>query len=449
MKKQLHNLLIAPKQPDQDWQNKEVILNALLLSTVGLLAILLAANISSYVQTGIRVTGQRIFSTTAFLLLALALYALARKGRTELAARLLVLAYVAIVVIIFAWVGIDSPLGILLAGFLIPLAGMLLGARYALAMVFLNIGLLIVIRNGPSRALGMIVLSNIVMSTMYAMIGVISWLSIRQVQQSQARAVRYQAELKQERDSLEIKVKQRTKELWEAQLEKLQQTHRFAELGYISTALMHDLVNRLTVVSIDLATVEKQTNGKALDRAKQNISYIEDAVHRTRHHLRGEKLVATFSLYDEVAQLVKALRHNRERDVTITLLAPRSKKDLFITGNVTGFRQIINGLIINAIESYADMSDGRQKRVVVRLLMEGKHATITVSDKGKGISRSQLKTVFQPFYSTKGNNMGMGLFIAKQLTEQDFKGTIRVTSSKKNGTMFTLKVPVQAGSIER
>jgi signal transduction histidine kinase len=45
--------------------------------------------------------------------------------------------------------------------------------------------------------------------------------------------------------------------------------------------------------------------------------------------------------------------------------------------------------------------------------------------------------------------MGMGLFIAKQLTEQDFKGTIRVTSSKKNGTMFTLKVPVQAGSIER
>ena len=447
MKKRLYDLLIAPKKPDQDWQNKEVILSALLLSTVGLLAMLLAANISSYVLTGNHVTGQRIFSTTAFLLLALALYVLARKGRTGLTARLLVLAYIAIVVIIFAWVGIDSPLGVLLAGFLIPLAGMLLGARYALAMVFLNIGLLIAIHNGPSRSFGMIVLSTIVMSTMYAMIGFISWLFIRQVQQAQARAVRYQSELKQERDSLEVKVKQGTKELWKAQLEKLQQTHRFAELGYISTALMHDLINRLTVVSMDLVTIEKQTSGKALDRAKQNITYIEDAVQRTQHHLRGEKRVATFSLYSEVTQLVQALKHNRRRDVTITLLAPRSKKDLIVTGNVTGFRQIINGLIINAIESYADMPGKRKRRVTVRLFMEGKQATITVSDKGKGISRPQLKTIFEPFYSTKQNNMGIGLFIAKQITEQDFKGTIRVTSSKKNGTTFVLKLPVLTGGI--
>ena len=67
---------------------------------------------------------------------------------------------------------------------------------------------------------------------------------------------------------------------------------------------------------------------------------------------------------------------------------------------------------------------------------------IDISDTGKGIPSSKLKTVFQPGYTTKKRGWGLGLSLAKRIIETYHSGRIFVKKSVINeGTTFTIKLP--------
>jgi signal transduction histidine kinase len=66
---------------------------------------------------------------------------------------------------------------------------------------------------------------------------------------------------------------------------------------------------------------------------------------------------------------------------------------------------------------------------------------ITIQDTGPGIPEDKLKDVFRPFYTTKAEGTGLGLYITKQLVEK-IKGRIDVCSTPNVGTVFTVALPV-------
>jgi signal transduction histidine kinase len=67
---------------------------------------------------------------------------------------------------------------------------------------------------------------------------------------------------------------------------------------------------------------------------------------------------------------------------------------------------------------------------------------ITVEDNGPGIPADKLKDVFRPFYTTKAEGTGLGLYITQQLVEK-IKGRIRVESELDEGTTFSVSLPVK------
>lgn len=447
MKDTLYRLLIAPETPVTTYQqNKKIILNVLLLGTMAFLLISAIVATISYSRTGDTTTGLRILSTVLFLLLTVAIYFVARTGRSLLAAQLLVVLYVLFLSILLIWIGVYNPVGLVLAGFLIPLAGILLSARHAIGMLFLVFGLIIFVTifHTPDMRTDSLILRTILLGAILGMMGLISWLFIRQVQQFQAKAQKYHDALKQERDNLEIKVQERTRELQEAQLEKLQQNHRFTELGYTSTAMLHDMANHLTTVSLDI-NGSKNIKPSVRRRLEQNLNYLNDAIAKSRSHIRGQKIVTTFNIDEELSQLFKALRHNRENDrVTIDYNVTSPHRQLEYRGDLIGLRQAISCLVMNAVDAYHDQPRLRAKkpRVTIQIGRENNHIFIVVSDKGKGISQEQHQHIFEPFYSTKEKGMGMGLFITKQIVENDLHGTIEFSSSKVIGTTFIIKLPI-------
>jgi signal transduction histidine kinase len=73
---------------------------------------------------------------------------------------------------------------------------------------------------------------------------------------------------------------------------------------------------------------------------------------------------------------------------------------------------------------------------------KGKFAYIDVTDTGKGIHKSKIKTVFQPGYTSKKRGWGLGLSLAKRIVEEYHKGKIFVRRSEVGkGTTFRILLP--------
>src|SRR5262249_55228746 len=80
--------------------------------------------------------------------------------------------------------------------------------------------------------------------------------------------------------------------------------------------------------------------------------------------------------------------------------------------------------------------------VVTRAVPERGEVVVEVHDSGHGISPSQRKHIFEPFFSTKepGRGSGLGLFISSQIV-RDHKGAIDVESETERGSTFGVVLP--------
>jgi signal transduction histidine kinase len=102
--------------------------------------------------------------------------------------------------------------------------------------------------------------------------------------------------------------------------------------------------------------------------------------------------------------------------------------------NIPLFEWVIENLIRNAI----DAMEGEGK-IDIELSEKTGYLSIDVSDTGKGIPKSKLKTVFQPGYTSKRRGWGLGLSLTKRIIENYHKGKIFVKKSELGkGTTFRI-----------
>lgn len=99
-------------------------------------------------------------------------------------------------------------------------------------------------------------------------------------------------------------------------------------------------------------------------------------------------------------------------------------------------------LVSNAIEAYEGMKK-KDKLIVIEMKSSNSNARISIHDWGCGIRAKDLPRVFEPLFTTKSleRGMGIGLSVCKSIVEQDFKGNISAESTKK-GTVFAVTFPI-------
>lgn len=454
MRKKLYLAFIEPRETDIDQKNRELILNWI-LSGVLLLISLLALSL----MFGIAISGDFYkIDRLAYILLLTALFSYAfflvrTKRKAQYVARWgIVIFFILSGVYTITYWGVVNPYGVLLLSLSIILSGILLGSKYSLYTIVVTLiamsvvyllGSLKIIEADFSWISAPSTLGDIFgFGTFFALIGIISWLFNKQMEMSLKRAQKSEKALKLERDLLEIKVAERTRELQEAQLEKMQHVYRFAELGHLSTALFHDLAGNLSSLSIDIESMRKKRKDEFSQRIDENIKYIDNVVKRVKTQIQGKNTDEEFNVVSSIRDLVGVLAYNARKARTQIIFEEPSSSIMF-TGNLTRFRQLIINLLSNAIEAYPEDNTAtvKSRPVVISVTDREKDLVIKVSDRGKGIPGSGKKKIFDPFYSTKETGSGIGLFIVKQVTENDFKGRIKLESSPKTGTTFTIYLP--------
>jgi two-component system NtrC family sensor kinase len=102
--------------------------------------------------------------------------------------------------------------------------------------------------------------------------------------------------------------------------------------------------------------------------------------------------------------------------------------------------QVFDNLVRNAREAMHEQHD---RRLWLRVERAAGMAIARVADNGPGIPAEKMATVFQPFVSTKGKGMGLGLAICKEIVE-GHGGRLEVQSRVGEGTTFTVTLPLYA-----
>jgi len=251
--------------------------------------------------------------------------------------------------------------------------------------------------------------------------------------------------LREERDSLEIKVEIRTQELLALEAEKIKQLYRLAEFGRLSSGIFHDLINPLTAVSLNLEQIKTETDNKILS-AKTYLSQallatnkMEGLISSIKKQIARESSIKLFSLNHEIEQTIQILAYkSRRAQVNLKFSAT---SEIEYKGDDVKFGQIITNLLANAIEACEETPI---KEISLNLTETADEINITVTDSGSGINKENISKIFAPFFSTKkmnGRGLGIGLAMTKDIIEKDFFGKISVLSELNKGTIFTIIIP--------
>jgi PAS domain S-box-containing protein len=267
---------------------------------------------------------------------------------------------------------------------------------------------------------------------------------------------RMHEQIQQYAAELEQRVAERTAEL-EASQVALLQAERLAIAGKLAASLTHEISNPLQSVIgclglAEEARAEGQDVGAYLDIALVELRRVARIVARLRNlgHPPSELAVKEPTdlpaLLEQVLGLCRKKCQEQGIEIEVRVEDPLALP-LLVRDQI---EQVWLNLALNAIDA---MPDGGRLSVHASLAeapagwagqAEQGGIEISFADSGAGIPAHVLPQIFDPFYSTKPENLGLGLSICQDIVEQH-GGHIAVESQPGQGSRFTLWLPLQAG----
>ncbi len=455
-----YDKFLKPKSRNDDLKRKEFILNILLGSIIFLLGIFSFFIVGRYLEEKGNFNGIPLVYFFSILGFFIILYLLSRCRLFVLSSYFFIgVLFLSITGGVYYW-GIDLPQVLLSYALVIVMSGVLVDTAFAffitlaISVSLIVIGYLqinnIIFVNSYWRYEFATMSNAIEFSITLLVIAVVSWLSNREIEKSLKRAKRSEKELKEERDSLEIKVEKRTKELQKAQIEKVRQLYRFAEFGRLSSGLFHDLSNHLTALflNLEMADPKKQKEaGKTkeyLEEARIIMNQTEDFIEAMQKQLRREGNLKVFSLNKEIEHVIQIFGYKMNQEkIRLEFVA---ESEVIMFGSLIGFNQIVTNLLSNAVDACSRVDEARESRFIeIRIGQTKEKAILIVKDSGCGIKKELNEKIFDPFFTTKeiGKGTGIGLSSTKKIVEKDFGGVIHFKSQVGEGTVFTVELPIK------
>lgn len=233
--------------------------------------------------------------------------------------------------------------------------------------------------------------------------------------------------------------------------DKLSSSAKFTIIKQLAEDIAHEIRNPLAVITtstfliekhISLIKLDEKTKIKEwMDSIKYATSKILDFVNSLTSIYKTEDL--KFNIVSLNNIIKKALKEEKFISENDNILV-KEELDLSLPKMLLDEDRICR-MIKNIIQnSYQAMLDKGVLEITSRFLEKEKAAEIIIRDTGKGISKDNLKYIFDPFFSTKkGKELGLGLTLSKKIVE-GHKGKIKVSSKNRAGTTVKIKLPINS-----
>jgi two-component system sensor histidine kinase DctS len=249
---------------------------------------------------------------------------------------------------------------------------------------------------------------------------------------------------------LDVTERKRGEELARHQQEQLQRTARLITMGEMASTLAHELnqplsaiasytagcLNRLDAPAFAAADLRPALTklGAQAQRAGQIIRRVHDFVRKSEPRLQP------CSLSQVVEDSVGFIDFDARRRGVSIQMAPESR-DHTVEADRILLEQVMLNLLRNGIE--ATSQDGTTVQpLVITIAADQDQAVVRVADRGPGIAAEAADTLFQPFYTTKAEGMGMGLNICRSIIEFH-RGRLWFEPNPGGGSVFCFSLPTR------
>jgi signal transduction histidine kinase len=224
---------------------------------------------------------------------------------------------------------------------------------------------------------------------------------------------------------------------------------RLTVAGELTGAIAHEINQPLGAIlsNADAGDLLLDSDGDQRDKLRAILADIRrddlraSEVIRHLRALLGRHIVepTEFDLNDVVDDLRSILGAEARRRGVALDMQP-AQEALPILGDRIQIQQVLINLVLNAMDAVGEVPEAR-RTVTVSLAKGDSGAVLAVRDRGPGIPPAHQARIFDAFFSTKSNGMGLGLSITRTIVEAH-AGRIRVQSDPDEGTLFQAEFPL-------
>jgi C4-dicarboxylate-specific signal transduction histidine kinase len=232
--------------------------------------------------------------------------------------------------------------------------------------------------------------------------------------------------------------------------EDLAHIGRVSTVGELTASLAHELNQPLTAILANAQAVRRILDAgqpdlievrAIVDDIVDDDKRASDVIGRLRSLLKKGALERSSldmsELVGQVARLVAA--DAVLRGVVIELELARDLPP--VAADRVQLQQVVMNLILNGLDAMRDSAVGG-RILLLRTAREGEGSVaVTVEDSGAGIASTELGQVFDAFYTTKANGLGMGLAIVKSIVEAH-GGRVEARNNPTGGATFSFALPI-------
>jgi signal transduction histidine kinase len=245
-------------------------------------------------------------------------------------------------------------------------------------------------------------------------------------------------QLRENQAQLEVRIAERTRELEESQGHVLHQ-EKMAAFGLLAAGIAHEVGNPLTSISslvqiLDARGPDEYTREKlklVTSQLARIQSTLRELVTFSRPASDEPGRVAVRDVVDEALGIAKYYKGGKNRQIVSAVpdgLPP-------VEGVRDQLVQVVFNLVLNAIDA-----TGKGGRIEVLGGCDDGRVTLAVTDDGTGIDPAQQVRLFRPYFTTKRQGTGLGLFVSRKIVEHH-GGSIECRSSAGHGTTFRIDLP--------
>jgi signal transduction histidine kinase len=247
----------------------------------------------------------------------------------------------------------------------------------------------------------------------------------------------------------------KSKEIWMAtpsravsQANRSDEVERARCLEVFAASIVHEINQPLTalVANAEGCLRMLSATGLNLEGARDKaLRMIEDASSAAAVMQRMRSLFAGTEANDEPVDLnetaKKALLLSSEKlQLRRVMVRWEPEADLpRITGDCLQLQQVILNLIMNAAEAMDEIHD-RPRELVIRTQSGEGHVRLSVRDAGQGFAPIATDRLFDAFYTTKRDGMGVGLFLSRWIIE-NHRGAVSAALNDGPGATFSFSIP--------
>jgi signal transduction histidine kinase len=232
--------------------------------------------------------------------------------------------------------------------------------------------------------------------------------------------------------------------------EEIAHLNRVAAMAELTASLAHELNQPLAAILLNSQAASRFLNGQppnlarvsdCLNRIAADGERAGAVIKRLRGLLKkGESQASSVDLNEVVSDAIRLVGNDALlRQVSVKFeplpgLPP-------VLGDRIQLYQVALHLIMNGLDAAAERPPGNRWVLVRTAEGDGGRVELTVEDSGKGIAESEIARVFELFFSTKREGLGMGLSISRSIV-QAHGGQVWVENSARHGAIFHCMLPV-------